>query len=230
MGEPRGGPRPPTLQRRPLSAAAQARLDREWMAAALREADGAAQVGDVPVGAVVVGADGTLLGAGCNRREAGLDPTAHAEIEALRAAARARGAWRLPDATLYVTLEPCAMCAGALVSARVARVVYGCADPKAGAVATLYAIGRDPRLNHRFEVTGGVLGEECSAALKAFFSALRAARQGSNQGSAGGGDGTACGSGRGARGATADDDGGGPELEGGSGSSSPESGAVAPPG
>jgi tRNA(adenine34) deaminase len=142
------------------------------MRSALREAREAALAGDVPVGAVLV-CDGVVLGAGRNRREELADPTAHAEIEALRMAARQTGGWRLVGATLYVTLEPCPMCAGALVNARVARVVYGCADPKAGALDTLFTIGRDARLNHRFDVTAGVLSDECAAELRAFFAARR---------------------------------------------------------
>ena len=102
------------------------------------------------------------------------DPTAHAELVALREASSKKGHWRLEGSTLYATLEPCAMCAGALVNARVERLVFGCVDPKAGAVATLYAIGRDPRLNHRFEVEGSILADECSALLRDFFAKLRA--------------------------------------------------------
>ena len=148
--------------------------DARWMAEALVEAAAAAAVGEVPVGAVVVDASGKLIGRGRNRRETWQDPLGHAEIYALREAATALGRWRLEGATLYVTLEPCPMCAGALVNARVARVVYGCADPKAGAVDTLYAIGQDPRLNHRFIVERGVLAEACAGALRAFFAGLRA--------------------------------------------------------
>jgi tRNA(adenine34) deaminase len=148
--------------------------DTAWMAVALAEADAAAAEGEVPVGCVVVDAHGSELGRGRNAREALADPTAHAETIAIRAAAGKIGGWRLEGATAYVTLEPCAMCAGALVLARVARVVYGCADPKAGAVATLYSIGRDARLNHRFEVVAGVLEAECSDRLRRFFAALRA--------------------------------------------------------
>jgi len=147
--------------------------DEEWMWAALEAADLAAAAGEVPVAAVVVAADGTELGRGRNAREALSDPTAHAEILAVRASARRLGDWRLEGATLYVTLEPCAMCAGALVLARVARLVYGCEDPKAGAVTTMFGIGRDSRLNHRFEVTPGVRREECAERLRRFFSALR---------------------------------------------------------
>jgi tRNA(adenine34) deaminase len=148
--------------------------DVSWMNRALAEADAAAAAGEVPVGCLVVDATGTELGRGRNAREALNDPTAHAETIAIRAAATRIGGWRLEGATAYVTLEPCAMCAGALVLARVARVVYGCADPKAGAVATLYAIGRDSRLNHRFEVVAGVLETECGDRLRRFFAELRA--------------------------------------------------------
>ena len=147
--------------------------DARFMREAMEEAGAAAAVGDVPVGAVVVDASGAIVGRGRNRREADQDPTAHAEVDALRRAAAALGHWRLEGATVYVTLEPCPMCAGALVNARVARVVYGCADPKAGAVDTLFALGRDPRLNHRFEAQGGVLGEACAALLRGFFAGLR---------------------------------------------------------
>jgi tRNA(adenine34) deaminase len=146
----------------------------DWMTAALAEADGAAAAGEVPVGCVVVDSEGQELGRGRNGREALADPTAHAEVLAVRAAAARVGDWRLEGATAYVTLEPCAMCAGALVLARVARVVYGCADPKAGALKTLYSIGSDPRLNHRFEVVEGVLESACSERLRLFFAALRA--------------------------------------------------------
>jgi tRNA(adenine34) deaminase len=146
----------------------------DWMTVALSEADAAAATGEVPVGCVVVGADGNELGRGRNGREALADPTAHAEVIAIRAAAAHIGGWRLEGATAFVTLEPCAMCAGALVLARVSRVVYGCADPKAGAVRTLYSIGRDPRLNHQFEVVEGVLESACRERLQLFFAALRA--------------------------------------------------------
>jgi len=145
--------------------------DARWMTLALEEARAAAAAGDVPVGAVVVQGE-TLLGRGRNRREVDRDPTAHAEVVALREAARVLGHWRV-EATLYVTQEPCPMCAGAIVNARVRRLVYGCGNPKAGAVATLYQIPTDPRLNHRVEVSGGVRSDECAAALKAFFAELR---------------------------------------------------------
>ena len=152
--------------------------DAAWMREALQEAALAASDGDVPVGAVVVGPDGALLARGRNHRETDADPTAHAELIALRRASAARGEWRLTGATVYVTLEPCPMCAGALVNARVARVVFGCTDPKAGALETLFTIGTDPRLNHRFAVTSGVLADDCAALLKAFFSTRRGLRRG----------------------------------------------------
>ena len=145
------------------------------MRVALAEADLAPLHGDVPVGCVVVAADGSELSRDHNRREELEDPIAHAETLALRSAAQKVGHWRLGGATLYVTLEPCAMCAGALVSARIARLVYGATDPKAGAVDTLFQIGRDPRLNHRFSVTSNVLAAEGAGRLSAFFKKLRAA-------------------------------------------------------
>jgi tRNA(adenine34) deaminase len=143
------------------------------MRSALLVAEAAQALGDVPVGAVVVDATGALLGHGHNRREADADPTAHAEIVALRMAAAARGQWRLTGCTLVVTLEPCTMCAGAIGAARVDRLVYGAVDPKAGAVESLWDVLRDRRLNHRPEVLGGVLADECSALLRNFFDALR---------------------------------------------------------
>ncbi|RMH41123.1 MAG: nucleoside deaminase [Deltaproteobacteria bacterium] len=142
------------------------------MGIALEQARAAGAAGDVPVGAAIA-IDGQLVATGRNRRQATGDPTAHAEIEALRAAARRVGNWRV-EGTLYVTQEPCPMCAGALVNARVRRLVYGCDNPKAGAVRTLYAIPTDGRLNHRVEVVGGVRAGECGALLTAFFEALRA--------------------------------------------------------
>jgi tRNA(adenine34) deaminase len=150
-------------------------LDDEWMRLALEEAATAATEGEVPVGCVVIDAEGHVMSRAHNGRERLADPTAHAEIVALReAAARAR-TWRLEGATAYVTLEPCAMCAGALVVARVARVVYGCSDPKGGAIDTMFGIGRDTRLNHRFEVVSGVLADECAETLRRFFGELRRA-------------------------------------------------------
>jgi tRNA(adenine34) deaminase len=148
--------------------------DERFMREAIAEAGRAEAASDVPVGAVVVDGGGAILSQGRNRREADQDPTAHAEIDALRRAAAALGRWRLEGATVYVTLEPCPMCAGALVNARVARLVYGCADPKAGAVDTLLSIGKDPRFNHRFAVESGVLADACAALLKDFFAKLRA--------------------------------------------------------
>jgi tRNA(adenine34) deaminase len=147
-------------------------VDETFMREALAEAEQARRDGDVPVGCVVV-RDGSVIGRGHNRRQATSDPTAHAEIEALRQASQAVGNWRV-EGTLYVTQEPCPMCAGALVNARVGRLVYGCFNPKAGAVTTLYEIPTDARLNHRMEVTGGVLADDCAALLREFFEALRA--------------------------------------------------------
>jgi tRNA(adenine34) deaminase len=145
--------------------------DEQWMSLALDEARAAAAAGDVPVGAVVAVGD-RIVGRGRNRREADRDPTAHAEIVALREAAQALGQWRV-EGTLVVTQEPCPMCAGALVNARVVRLVYGCPNPKAGAVTTLYRLVSDPRLNHRVAVTAGVLADACAALLQEFFAELR---------------------------------------------------------
>jgi tRNA(adenine34) deaminase len=139
------------------------------MLLALDQARLAARHGDVPVGAVVIDQAGTALAAAGNEREIRHDPTAHAELLALREASRRLQSWRLTGLTLVVTLEPCTMCAGALVLARVARLVFGAFDPKAGAVSSLFDVLRDPRLNHRVEVRGGVLEAECSALLKDFF-------------------------------------------------------------
>jgi tRNA(adenine34) deaminase len=141
---------------------------------ALDEARVAAARGEVPVGCVLVGPEGELIARAHNLRETLQDPTGHAEMIALRWAAMDRGMWRLSGVTAYVTLEPCPMCAGALVNSRVSRVVYGCDDPKAGAVRSLFGIGQDPRLNHRFEVTAGVQGEACAELLRRFFASLRA--------------------------------------------------------
>lgn len=150
------------------------RDDADWMREALAEADVAASLGEVPVGCILVSADGRELARGHNLRETEKDPTAHAEIVAIRGAARALGTWRLEGCSLFVTLEPCPMCAGALVNARIARVVWGCDDPKGGACTTLFQIGADTRLNHRFAMTRGVLEVECADRLKRFFAALRA--------------------------------------------------------
>jgi tRNA(adenine34) deaminase len=135
----------------------------------------AASIEEVPIGCVVVDdLSGEIIGRGYNRRETDHDPTAHAEILAMREAAQRRGHWRLTETTLVVTLEPCPMCAGAIVNARVPRLVYGCDDPKAGAVRTLYQICEDPKLNHRVAVTPGVLADECASLLRDFFKAQRA--------------------------------------------------------
>ncbi|HVL33390.1 MAG TPA: tRNA adenosine(34) deaminase TadA [Actinomycetota bacterium] len=146
--------------------------DAAFMDAALEQARAAATHGDVPIGCVVV-RDGEIVSRAGNARERDTDPTAHAEILALRAAAQRAGEWRLSDHTLYVTVEPCAMCAGAIVLARIGRLVYGADDPKAGAVHSLYDIPRDPRLNHHVPVTSGVRAEESAAVLRDFFSSQR---------------------------------------------------------
>jgi tRNA(adenine34) deaminase len=148
------------------------RPDMEMMRLALEEARRAATHGDVPIGAVVARVDDVLAAAG-NERELRGDPTAHAEVLALRAAAERLGGWRIPDATIYVTLEPCAMCAGAIVLARVPRVVYAAADPKAGAAGSVLDILGEPRLNHRPGVEDGLLAAESAALLEAFFAARR---------------------------------------------------------
>lgn len=141
-----------------------------WMRQALQLAAEAAGLDEVPIGCVVVhDPTGAVVGAGYNRREIDHDPTAHAEILAMRQAGQTLGHWRLLDCTLVVTLEPCPMCAGAIVNARIPRLVYGCEDPKAGAVRTLYQICEDARLNHRVQVTGGVLAGECAQILRDFF-------------------------------------------------------------
>ena len=163
--------------RSPMRTAPETAADELYMREALRLADEAAARGDVPVGALVV-LDGAIIGTGFNTREGEADPSGHAEIVALREACRATGRWRVDGATLYVTLEPCPMCAGALVNARVRRLVYGAEDPKAGAVRTLFQICDDPRLNHRLEITQGVLAGPCAAVLTDFFAAIRARRRG----------------------------------------------------
>lgn len=146
-----------------------------WMRLALQEAAAAGALGEVPIGCVIVDdLTGDVIGRGGNRRETAHDPTAHAEMVALRQAAQSRGHWRLTNTTLVATLEPCPMCAGAVVNARVARLVYGCDDPKAGAVRTLYGICSDARLNHRVMTYPGVLASECAQLLTVFFRAQRA--------------------------------------------------------
>jgi len=142
------------------------------MQIAVEQARAAEQAGEVPVGAVVT-IDGIEVARGSNRTLRDCDPTAHAEIVALRAAARACGNHRLPQATLYVTIEPCAMCAGAIVQARLARLVYGADDPKGGAVRTCFAVVNDSRLNHRMEVTAGLMARECADLLQTFFASRR---------------------------------------------------------
>lgn len=150
--------------------------DDDFMRLAIEEAQAAQRRGEVPVGAVVV-LDGQIVGRGHNLRETAQDPTAHAELIAVRAAAARQRSWRLEGATVYVTLEPCPMCAGMLVLSRVARVVYGADDPKAGATRSLYRLGEDARLNHRFETVSGVLEGECAALLTEFFADVRARRR-----------------------------------------------------
>ena len=148
-------------------------LDLNMMRRAIELGHAAAERGDIPVGAVIYRGD-EILGEGSNRREIDNDPTAHAEIVAMRAAGAALGRWRLHDCAMAVTLEPCPMCAGAMVNARLQRVTWGADDAKAGACRSLYEIHADPRLNHRLEGTGGVLAEECIALLQDFFSSRRA--------------------------------------------------------
>jgi tRNA(adenine34) deaminase len=147
-------------------------FDTIFMQEALREAAAAARLDEVPIGAVVV-RQGKIIARGHNRRELDRDPLAHAEAGVLRQAARILGGWRLPGCTLYVTLEPCVMCAGALMQARVSRLVYGAADPKAGAAGSVVDVVRDGRLNHMVEVTPGVCEAECGALLREFFAGLR---------------------------------------------------------
>lgn len=146
--------------------------DERYMRLALEEAGAAADEGEVPIGAVVV-CDGRVVARAHNRREADADPSAHAEFTAMVAAARELGRWRLTGCTVYVTLEPCLMCAGLMVNARVDRCVYGAADPKGGALGTLFDVSHDERLNHAFEVTPGVLADEAADLLRAFFRARR---------------------------------------------------------
>jgi tRNA(adenine34) deaminase len=146
--------------------------DEHWMRLALAEAEKALQNGDVPIGAVAV-RDGVVIGAGYNRREADTDPTAHAEMIAMRQAAQAVGYWRLEGVTLYCTLEPCAMCAGAMVLARLPRVVYAATDPKAGAAGSVMNILQHDKLNHRVESAAGLLSDEAAEQIRAFFRKLR---------------------------------------------------------
>jgi tRNA(adenine34) deaminase len=163
-------------QANPIAQARDAMLDEKYMAIALEEAARATAEDEVPIGAVVV-CDGEVVARAHNRRELDEDPSAHAEFKAMVDASRRLGRWRLTGCTVYVTLEPCLMCAGLMVNARVDRCVYGAPDPKGGALGTLYDVSHDPRLNHEFEVTSGVLRDECAAALRTFFRAKRAARK-----------------------------------------------------
>ena len=146
--------------------------DRMWMRVALEEAERALESGDVPIGAIAV-QRGEIIGRGYNRREADKDPTAHAEMIAMREAAAALNRWRLDKVTLYCTLEPCAMCAGAMVLARLPRLVYGATDPKAGAAGSVFDLTRHHRLNHRVQVEGGLYAEESAQLIRAFFRKLR---------------------------------------------------------
>ena len=146
--------------------------DEAWMALALQEAEKAFHLGEVPVGCVIVQQE-KIIGRGHNQRESLQDPTAHAEILALQEAARNVGQWRILDATVYVTLEPCPMCAGALLNARISRLVYGCPDPKAGACGSLMLLGQDARFNHQYLTFPGVLAEPSSILLKTFFQQRR---------------------------------------------------------
>ena len=145
----------------------------EWfMREALKEAEKAAQKGEVPIGAVIV-SDNKIIARGHNLKESTADATAHAEIIAIKKASKKLGGWRLTNSTIYVTLEPCLMCMGALIQARIERLVFGCYDPKAGAAGSLYNISNDRRLNHRIKLTTGIMAGECSKILKGFFKGLR---------------------------------------------------------
>ena len=150
--------------------------NQQFMQAALAEAEAAKVLGEVPIGAVIV-LDGKIVGRGHNLRETSNDPTTHAEMVAIRQAAEHVGHWRLLDTTLYVTLEPCVMCMGAIILARIPHLVYACRDPRAGAVGSIYDFARDERFNHTVEVTEGVLGTECSQLLSGFFKELRAGKK-----------------------------------------------------
>ena len=150
--------------------------DQVFMQTALEQAETARALGEVPIGAVIV-LDGEIIGRGYNLRETSNDPTTHAEMVAIRQAAEHIGHWRLLETTLYVSLEPCVMCMGAIILARIPRLVYACRDPKAGAVGSIYDFAQDERFNHKVEVTEGVLGEECSQLLSGFFKELRAGKK-----------------------------------------------------
>ncbi len=148
-------------------------IDEFFMRLALEESTKARRIGEVPVGAVIVNSEGEVISTGFNLRESTKDPTAHAEILAIRRACDVLGTWRLTDCSLYVTLEPCVMCMGAVVSSRIKRLVFGVPDPKAGAVVSKYSIGVDKKLNHTVEVESGILSSECKTILQGFFAALR---------------------------------------------------------
>lgn len=147
--------------------------DEKFMRLAIEQAQIAGRIGEVPIGAVITDGGGNIVSSGYNLREAGNDPTAHAEVIAIRKAGEAFGSWRLEGAAIYVTIEPCLMCMGAIILARIGRLVFGARDPKAGAVFSVYDIGNDRRLNHTVEVAEGVCLEECSSLLKDFFKTLR---------------------------------------------------------
>jgi Cytosine/adenosine deaminases len=150
--------------------------DEYFMRLAIEEALKAEAIGEVPIGAVIVGVDGEVISSACNLRETSFDPTAHAEILVIKRAAEKLGNWRLTGTTLYVTLEPCVMCMGAIVLARIKRLVFGTRDPKAGAVFSVYNIGMDKKLNHSVEVEEGVLGDECARLLRNFFENIRSGK------------------------------------------------------
>ena len=154
----------------------QAALDQQYMKLALEQAELAAQIGEVPIGAVIV-CDGEVIAVAHNRREIDNDPSAHAEFLAMQEASKKLGRWRLSGCTVYVTLEPCLMCAGLMVNARIDRCVFGAFDPKGGSKGTLFDVSSDPRLKHEFAVSGGVLADEASAQLKAFFKERRQAHK-----------------------------------------------------
>ena len=162
--------------RRPLMTTVVEAVDNLFMREALKAAQLAQELGEVPIGAVLVH-EGQIIGQGYNLRETSQDPTTHAEMLAIRQAAGHLGSWRLLECTLYVTLEPCVMCMGAIILARIPRLVFGCRDPRVGAAGSIYNFSVDERFNHRVATTEGVLGEECSALLSRFFQELRAAKK-----------------------------------------------------
>ena len=147
--------------------------DEKFMRLAIEQAQIAGRMGEVPIGAVITDKSGGIVSSGYNLREAANDPTAHAEIIAIKKAGEALGSWRLEGTTIFVTIEPCLMCVGAIILARISRLVFGARDPKAGAVVSVYTIGNDCRLNHKFEVSEGIYMDECSNLIKDFFKTLR---------------------------------------------------------